>query len=146
MTRALVDTSVLFAAAYRRDESHERALPILQGFDDGSLPRAVVLDYVLAETLNGLLTHTGQDGAVDFLDRIEENSRFTIDRLTTDAVTTAKTLFRRHDGLSFVDAALVAYLQMEDLEYLYTFDDDFDAIDSVTRLDSPVDPFDPNSE
>lgn len=31
MPRALVDTTVLFAATYRRDGAHEDALPILRG-------------------------------------------------------------------------------------------------------------------
>jgi len=33
MPRALVDTSVLFAAAYRRDAAHDDALPVLEGID-----------------------------------------------------------------------------------------------------------------
>jgi len=76
MPRALIDTTVLFAAAYRQDGSHDVALPVLQGIDNRALPEAVVLDYVLAETLNGLTTRAGHDAAVDLLDRIEENARF----------------------------------------------------------------------
>jgi len=76
MPRALVDTTVLFAGVYRRDSAHDDALPILRGIDDGSLPEAVVLNYVLAESLNGLTTHAGHEAAVDLLDRIEENARF----------------------------------------------------------------------
>jgi predicted nucleic acid-binding protein len=141
MPRALVDTSVLFAAAYQRDSAHERALPILRGIDDGTLPEAVVLDYVLAETLNGLLTHAGHDSAVDFLDRIEENERFHVESLSATAFATAKSLFRRHEPLSLVDACLVAH----ECEYLYAFDDDFDAAPSTARLDAPVNPYDPDN-
>ncbi|AOW80057.1 hypothetical protein HTSR_0872 [Halodesulfurarchaeum formicicum] len=144
MPRALLDTTVLFAAAYRRDDAHEVALPILQGIDDGSLPQAVVLDYVLAETLNGLLTHAGHESAVDLLDRLEENARFHIDSLGTDALATGKGLFRRHEPLSFVDANIVAYMQTEGLGYLYAFDDDFDVADGVYRLDRATDPYEPN--
>jgi len=144
MPRALIDTTVLFAAPYRRDESHDVALPVLQGIDNGTLPEAVVLDYVLAETLNGLTTHAGHDAAVDFLDRIEENARFHIDSLTTDALATGKTLFRQHEPLSFVDACIVAYMQTEGLGYLYALDDDFDAVEDVYRLDTPTNPYDPN--
>ncbi|MFC7143057.1 PIN domain-containing protein [Halosimplex aquaticum] len=144
MPRALVDTTVLFAAAYRRDGSHEAALPIVRGIDDGSLPEAVVLDYVLAETLNGLTTHAGHDAAVDLLDRIEENGRFTVDSLTADARATGKALFRRHEPFSFVDACIVAYMQTADVGYLYAFDDDFDAADDVSRLDTATDPYDPS--
>ncbi|ELZ09932.1 hypothetical protein C479_10175 [Halovivax asiaticus JCM 14624] len=144
MPRALVDTSVLFAAAYRQDGAHEAGLPILAGIDDGSLPEAVVIDYVLAETLTGLVTHVGHEAAVDLLDRIEENARFHIGSLSTDALATGKALFRRHEPLSFVDACLVAYMQTEGLGYLYAFDDDFDVAEDVYRLDMATNPYDPN--
>ncbi|SEH61815.1 hypothetical protein SAMN05192561_11345 [Halopenitus malekzadehii] len=144
MSRTLIDTSVLFAAAYRRDSSHDAALPVLHGIDDGTLPEAVVLDYVLAETLNGLTTHTGHSSAVDLLDRLEENARFHIDSLTADALTTGKALFRQYESLSFVDACIIAYMQTEGLGYLYAFDDDFDAAEDVYRLDTATNPYDPN--
>ena len=143
MPRALVDTTVLFAAAYRRDSAHDDALPILKGIDTATLPEAVILDYVLAETLNGLTTHAGHEAAVDFLDRVEENTRFHIDSLTADAFATAKALFRQHERFSFVDACLVAYMQVEGLGYLYAFDDDFDAAEDVYRLDVPTNPYQP---
>ena len=143
MPRALVDTTVLFAAAYRRDSAHDDALPILKGIDTATLPEAVILDYVLAETLNGLTTHAGHEAAVDFLDRVEENTRFHIDSLTADAFATAKALFRQHERFSFVDACLVAYMQVEGLGYLYAFDDDFDAAKDVYRLDGPTNPYQP---
>jgi predicted nucleic acid-binding protein len=144
MPRALIDTTVLFAAAYRRDSRHDDALPVLRGVDDGSLPEAVVLDYVLAETLNGVLTHTGHEVAVDFLDRIEENARFHIESLDNDTLSTGKALFRQHSTLSFVDACIVASMQTEEIEYLYAFDDDFDAAADVIRLETATNPYDPN--
>jgi len=143
MPRALVDTSVLFAAVYKRDQLHDTALPVLRGIDDGTLPEAVVLDSVLAETLNGLTTHAGHDAAVDLLDRIEENTRFHVDSLNVNAFATGKALFRRHEPLSFVDACIVAYIETEDLDYLYAFDDDFDAAADICRLDTPTNPYDP---
>ncbi len=143
MPRALVDTTVLFAAAYARDHAHSDGLDILRGIDTADLPEAVVLDYVLAETLNGLLTHAGHDAAVDFLDRIEENTRFHIESLTTDALATAKAQFRQYERLSFVDACIVAYMQTEGLGYLYAFDDDFDAADDLYRLATATNPYQP---
>ena len=141
MPRALIDTTVLFAAAYRRDGAHDDALPILQGVGNGDLPEAVILDYVLAETLNGLTTHAGHDSATDFLDRVEENTCFHIDSSTADGFATAKALFRQYKQFSFVDACIVAYMQTEGLGYLYTFDDDFDAAEDVYRLDTATNPY-----
>ena len=143
MPRVLIDTSVLFAAAYRRDSAHEDARPILRGVDDGSLPEAVVLDYVLAETLNGLTTHAGHDAAVDFLDRIEENDRFHVESVGSGTLAAGKAAFRRYESLSFVDGCLVGYMQAEDVGYLYAFDDDFDVVEGLSRLDTPTNPYDP---
>jgi predicted nucleic acid-binding protein len=143
MPRALVDTTVLFAAAYRRDSAHDDALPILRGIDTGALPEAVVLEYVLAETLNGLTTHAGHDAATDFLDRVEENARFHVESVTADEFAAAKALFRRYERFSLVDAALVAYMQAEEIEHLYALDDDFDAADGVSRLDTATNPYRP---
>ncbi len=144
MPRALVDTTVLFAATYQRDSAHATGLPILKGIDDGALPEAVLLEYVLAETLNGLTTHAGHDAAVDVLDRIEENTRFHIESLTTDEFATAKALFRQYERLSFVDSCIVAYMDGEGLDYLYAFDDDFDAAEEIVRLDTATNPYQPS--
>ena len=143
MPRALIDTTVLFAATYRQDSAHGEALPILSGIDTAALPEVVILDYVLAETLNGLTTHAGHDAAVDFLDRVEENTRFHIEALTADAFATAKALFRQYERFSFVDACIVAYMQSEGLGYLYAFDDDFDAASDVYRLNTATNPYHP---
>ncbi|ERG98861.1 MAG: hypothetical protein J07HQX50_02909 [Haloquadratum sp. J07HQX50] len=68
MPRALIDTTVSFAAAYRRNVSHGVALPMLRSIDNGTLSEVLNLDYVLAETLDRLTTHTDHDAAVDLLD------------------------------------------------------------------------------
>ena len=134
---------MLFAAAYRRDSAHDDALAILRGIDTATLPEAVILEDVLAETLNGLTAHAGHEAAVDFLDRIEANARFHIDSLTAEGFATGTALFRQHERLSFVDACIVAYMQAEGLEYRYAFDDDFDAAADVSRLDVATNPYRP---
>lgn len=140
MQLALLDTSVLFGATYRRDSTREDAEPILRGVDDGTLPEAVVIDYVLAETLNSLTNKAGHDAAVDFLRRVESNVRFNVETITRDTFAAAKAEFRRHEPFSFVDACLVAHARATDLTYLYSFDDDFEAVDGITRLETPDDP------
>ncbi|ALG80929.1 type II toxin-antitoxin system VapC family toxin [Halanaeroarchaeum sulfurireducens] len=143
MPRALLDTTVLFAAAYQRDGLHDEALPILQGIDQGDLPEGIVLDFVPAETMNGVTTHAGHEAAVDFLDHLEENSRFHIASLTGDAMATAKSLFRQYERFSFVDACIVAHMQGKGFGHLYAFDDDFDALTDVYRLNTATNPYRP---
>jgi predicted nucleic acid-binding protein len=50
-------------------------------------------------------------------------------------------LFETYKGLAFGDATIAAYMEREGIEYLYSFDDDFDAIESITRLESSDNPF-----
>jgi hypothetical protein len=110
--------------------------------DNSSLPEAVVLGHVLAETINGLTRKAGHAVAVDFPDSIEENPRLHTDSLNADTFAAAKRLFRLHEPLSLVDACLVAYSQTNELRYLYAFDDDFDAVDGVVCLDTASNPYD----
>lgn len=103
----------------------------------------MVLEFVLAETLNGLHTHAGHEAAVDFLDRLDEKARFHVESMDADAVATAKARFRVRDSLSFVDACIVAYMATEGLGYLYAFDDDFDRAADVYRLETVTIPYEP---
>ena len=53
----------------------------------------------------------------------------------------SQAFFRRCGEISFVDSTIAAYMEREGIEYLYSFDDDFDVLDGVTRLetaDSPL--------
>ncbi|QSG08045.1 PIN domain containing protein [Halapricum desulfuricans] len=50
-------------------------------------------------------------------------------------------LFEIYDKVSFGDATIAAYMERKGIEYLYSFDDDFDTIDGITRLETPDDPF-----
>lgn len=141
MAVAAIDTSVLYAAADGSDQRHEAAIPILRGIDDGSLPEVVVLDFVLAETMNGLTRRLSHEVAVDFLERLETNARFSVERVTGEAFSTGKALFRERHRLSLVDALVVGRMRTHGIEYLYSFDDDFDGLDGVVRLETVENPF-----
>jgi len=141
MAVALLDTNVLFASASARDEYHDRAREIVRGIDHGELPDVLITNYVVAETLNLSREKLGAGPANQMLDRLIEGAHFEIVHAPKADFNAAQALFRRYNELSFVDATLVAYLEREDIEYLYSFDDDFDAINGLTRLDTSDNPF-----
>jgi predicted nucleic acid-binding protein len=66
-----------------------------------------------------------------------------VDSLTGDALATGKALFRQHKPLSFVDGCIVGYMRTADISYLYSLDDDFDAIDDIYRLETSMNLYDP---
>lgn len=50
---------------------------------------------------------------------------------------------KRLDELELPDAIAVAYMRREQIEYIYSCDDDFDRFDDITRLDSEHNPHAP---
>lgn len=138
---AVLDTNVLFASASARDAYHDAARDIVAGIDHGDLPTAIITNYVLAETLNLTREKLGPQAANAMLDRLVEGAHFEIVHTPRTDCTAARELFREYDGLSFVDATIVAYLERTEVEYCYSFDDDFDAVESVSRLESAVNPY-----
>ncbi|MFT4922005.1 MAG: putative nucleic acid-binding protein, partial [Haloarculaceae archaeon] len=50
-------------------------------------------------------------------------------------------LFDDHEQLAFGDATIAAYMDRTGIEYLYSFDDDFDQLGWITRLDTADNPF-----
>jgi predicted nucleic acid-binding protein len=73
--------------------------------------------------------------------RIEGSAGFEVVHAAKKDYTAAVELFKTYDGLSFVDATIAAYLHREGIEYLYSFDDDFDVLDDPTRLNTATEPF-----
>jgi len=141
MAVAFLDTNVLFASASSRDEYHDRAREIVRGIDHGDLPEAIVTNYVVAETLNLSGEKLGADAANQMLDRLLEGAHFEIVHAPKADFNAAQALFRRYGELSFVDSTIAAYMQREGIEYLYSFDDDFDVIEDITRLKTADNPF-----
>jgi predicted nucleic acid-binding protein len=141
MQLATVDTNVLVGGRVREDQYHEEALELLRGFDHRDLPRAVVLSSVLEESLNLIGRNVTPEGAVETLDLLDEAAGFEIRHVTEQDLSGGRRRFRVYDELSLTDAIITAWMDRNDVEYLYSFDDDFDAVEEVTRLDSPHDPY-----
>jgi predicted nucleic acid-binding protein len=141
MPAVLLDTNVLFAAASARDTHHDTAREIISGIDRGQLPGAVIIDYVLAETVTLCTERLGADVGTQLLDRFTEGLHFEICQISKKDFETTRIIYRQYEQLSFVDASLAAYARRTGIEFLYSFDDDFDAVDGLTRLPAAVNPF-----
>lgn len=143
MPSAVVDTTVLYAAGNRRTHRHEEAFAIVRGSDRGELPTLLVPDPVLIETMNGLVRDVGHDSSVEFLERLRAGAQFDVIREPMAVWSGGVELFRTYPRLSLADAVVLTAARHHDLEYCYSFDDDFDGFDDVTRLDHAANPFAP---
>ncbi|AJF28074.1 twitching motility protein PilT (plasmid) [Haloarcula sp. CBA1115] len=141
MAVAAVDTGVLIGMADADDQHHGTAMEIVRGMDHGELPTGHVTNYVALETLNWIHNRKHQQTAVETYERLNRSAGFEILHAAQKDFTNALGLFETYDRLSLGDATIVAYMQREGIEYLYSFDDDFDAVNDIARLETPNNPF-----
>jgi len=135
-----VDTNVLVGSALKRDQYNRKATEILRRLDTNDTPVTHVNNYVVAETMNLVGERAGKETAIEIYDSLVESAGFERMKITEGDFSRGEALFRKYDRLTFVDSITVAYMRREGIEYLYSFDDDFDGIDGVTRLDEAVAP------
>jgi predicted nucleic acid-binding protein len=140
MVSAVVDSNVLIAARLERDQHHVTGREILRGIDTGVLPHAGVPSHVVAEVLEYVHTRAGHPQAVETLDAIAESAALRPASSAGGDGFAGRALFRVYDSLSFTDAVLAAYAKRTGTRYRYSFDDDFDAVPWVTRLNAAVTP------
>lgn len=95
---------------------------------------------VLEEVINYLQARAGHDVATETLDALIESSGFSLTQTSKTDFNAGRSVFRRYESLSLTDAVIVATMQREEIEYLYSFDDGFDGVPELTRLTTPDNP------
>ena len=141
MAVAVVDTGVLVGMVDNDDERHDVAMEIVRGMDHGDLPTSRVTNYIVLETLNWIHNRKRHAKAVETYERLNQSAGFEVLHAAQKDFLRAVELFETYDGLSFGDATIAAYMQREEIEYLYSFNDDFDTLDDITRLETADNPF-----
>ena len=141
MAVAVVDTGVLIGMADADDEYHDTAMEIVHEMDHGDLPTGRVTNYIVLETLNWIHNRKRHSKAVETYERLNQSAGFEVLHAAQKDFPSAVDLFQTYDGLSFGDATIAAYMQREGIEYLYSFDGDFDTLDGITRLETADNPF-----
>ena len=141
MAVAVLDSNIL--VGYKNtsaDSRHERAEDIVYAIDRGDLPAARITNYVLMESLNWIHERQRHDIAVDLRNRLSSSAGFELVHSAQKDFHRAVDLFETYERLAFGDATTIAYMKREGIEYVYSFDDGFDVIEGITRLDTPDSP------
>jgi predicted nucleic acid-binding protein len=141
MAVAVVDTGVLVGMVDVDDDHHNVAMEIVRGMDHGDLPTGRVTNYVVLETLNWIHDRKRHEKAVETYERLDQSAGFEVLHAAQTDFHRAVELFETDERLAFGDATVAAYMERENIEYLYSFDDDFDALENVTRLATADNPF-----
>ena len=141
MPDVAVDSNVVVGARLSRDQWHGWGKAIVSAIDAGAFPRARLTYYGLPEILTPIEKRAGDGPAVETLDFLSESRGFDLVHTTREDVARGLAIYRREDSVEVVDCITVAYMQRVGLEYIYSFDEDFDRFEDITRLETPDDPF-----
>ena len=144
MAEVLIDANVIYGFRMPRDQWHDPATRIVEAMDSGRLPRGRVTNVTLPEILSPIQKRAGHDPAVATLEFLERSAGFGVRYLAQDDFARGRELFRQSEGVELPDAMTVAHMRRTGIKYLYSFDDDFDRFDGITRLTAPVNPFGPS--
>lgn len=141
MATAVVDSNVIVGARLRRDLWHRAGTAIIRAIDAGALPLGQVNYYGLAEVLTTIEKRAGDHPAVETLEFLTGSRGSDLVQTTQEDINRGLAIFRRERDIETVDCFTVAYMQRVGMEYVYSFDDDFDRFDEISRLDSADNPF-----
>jgi len=127
----MIDSGVLIAYAYEKDEFHKRAMEVLPEFMKRNRH---ITDYVVVETTNYMLRKVSFEAARKSLEQITNTNKIQViynDQLSFKAT---KEIFLKYPGLSFTDANMVFHMQRLDLKELLSFDGGFDKVREIKRV------------
>jgi predicted nucleic acid-binding protein len=132
----LVDTGVFYAHHDEDSGRHDDARAALTKVLEGRFGQPYVTDYIYDETVT--LTRYRMDSveeAKTVSDRILETGLFSMAWVREDVFKDALVVFEEYSdqSLSFTDATTVAVAESRGIDYVLSFDDDFDGV--VERVD-----------
>lgn len=143
MTNVVIDTNFLVALADGRDTWHARALPISNAIPPTH--QGIYLDVVINETVAVLGRRLEQQKrSTDFAGIINWlQQRISYEQVVWLAQYTQhyyreilETMVRFQGTVNFHDAMIVLYMRDNGLEYLLSFDADFDNFPDIKRIKS----------
>ncbi len=128
----MIDSTVLIAHAYPKDDGHRQALTRLPPFTNGK--KRHVTDYCILEVTNFLLRKASFKDALAALENLTKAGK--VEVIYNDEVSFKATgeIFRKYPGLSFTDANMVLHMQRLGLKELLSFDGGFDKVREIKRV------------
>lgn len=127
----MIDSGVLIAYAYERDQFRERAREILPEFMKNNRQ---VTDYAVIEVTNFLLRKVGFEAAQKTFKQITNSKQMNVIHNDEFSFKATREIFEKYHGLSFTDANMVFHMQRLNLKELLSFDAGFDKVKEIERI------------
>lgn len=130
-----IDSIVWIGAKLKRDQWHEKSVPIINKFLNKEINIVYITDYIVLESVNFLLRKAGFEVALESLNLFKIHERIKIINVDTELFERTCEIFTEYPGLSITDASIVAAMEKVGVKKLCSFDGGFDKIRWVERLD-----------
>lgn len=129
---AIIDSGVFIGSKYSRDQYNEEAIKILENLKNGDIGKVYINNYVLAETVNFLLTKAGFEMADETFEYLTGTDNIRV--IEEENLERIKELFKKYKNLSITDCSLAALSEKLKIREIFSFDKHFDAIKGLRRL------------
>ncbi|MUV91104.1 PIN domain-containing protein [Halapricum sp. CBA1109] len=114
---------------------------MVEGITEGRLPRARIPLPFVQEILKHVQNSADWAASKETLDWLLQRKPITLDQPSESDVENGRAIFRMKPGFEYPDAMTVAYMRRQGIEYIYSFDEKFDRLNGITRLNGDVDPY-----
>ena len=129
-----VDSVVWIGAKLKRDQWHDKSIPIINKFRNKEINIVYVTDYIVLESVNFLLRKAGFEVASETLNLFRIHERIKIINVDGGLFERSCEIFTKYSGLSITDASIIAAMEKVGTKKLYSFDGGFDKIKWVERM------------
>lgn len=124
----LLDADVLIAFFRESDQSHKRAVELIDAIDE----QVIITTVILSEVLTFIKSRDGGKSAKTVWEKIRGADIEIIE--ITDNIDPIVSIMEKYDGLSFGDSSNIAMMQKSGLQKIISFDSDFDNFPGIERL------------
>ena len=132
--KSAIDSCVWIAYASVKDEYHDNAVDIVEGFLENTSENFYLTDYVVLEVTNFLLRKTNPKTAFGMLELLMEHERIRTEYMNEESFREVSGLAKRL-STSLTDASLVSLMKNKGIKTIYSFDSGFDRIKGLERRD-----------
>ena len=134
ISKAIFDSGVFIGSQYAKDQYGIEALKILENFKERVIGKVYTTNFVLAESVNFLLTKAGFQRANEMLIYLTETDN--IEVIVVNNVEIIKEIFQKYKNLSITDCSLIVISEKLKINKIFSFDRHFDSVKGITRLTS----------
>ncbi len=128
-----IDASVFYGYMNIDDVHHKMAKHIMEKIAAKIYWPAITTDYVFDETTTVTSRKLNRAAAIE-LGRFIEGSEILLSKVGEAAFQKAWKIFQQSEGLSFTDCTIIAFMQINGITDLATFDRGFDLINGINII------------